>query len=183
MRTERSSRERGKTTNHFPNAKTSAFVAQQSILCFVLGALLVALGHSAEAQQSTKIPRIGVLTGGSASANTGRHEAFRQGLGELGYVEGKSIIVEWRNADAKIANLSMLAAELVRLKVDVIVTDKILKGSKPRRPTCGTTDESRVYHQSENSEADRSDNSADSAGESGSSDQVRREECRVPSDE
>jgi putative ABC transport system substrate-binding protein len=74
------------------------------------------------AQQPKKIARIGVLTGGSASANTGRHEAFRQGLREVGYVEGKSIILEWRNADGKIANLPALAAELVRLKVDVIVT-------------------------------------------------------------
>jgi putative ABC transport system substrate-binding protein len=97
-----------------------------------LNTLLLALGlvsvllfvfcGPALAQQSRKIPRIGVLTGGSASANTGRHEAFRQGLRELGYVEGKSIILEWRSADGRVVNLPALAAELVRLKVDVVVT-------------------------------------------------------------
>jgi putative tryptophan/tyrosine transport system substrate-binding protein len=85
-------------------------------------AMLFALCLSAAAQQPKKIPRIGVLSGSSASTNTGRHEAFRQGLRGLGYVEGKNMIVEWRWADGKIANLPALAAELVRLKVDVIVT-------------------------------------------------------------
>ena len=89
-----------------------------SLITFVF----LAAGTFAEAQQPKKIPRIGVLSGSSASANTGRHEAFRQGLRALGYVEGKNIIIEWRWADGKIANLPALAAELVRLKVDVIVT-------------------------------------------------------------
>jgi putative ABC transport system substrate-binding protein len=84
--------------------------------------MLFALCFAASAQQPGKIPQIGVLTGGSASANSSRHDAFRQGLRELGYVEGKTIIVEWRNADGKIVNLPALAADLVRLKPDVIVT-------------------------------------------------------------
>jgi putative ABC transport system substrate-binding protein len=83
---------------------------------FALGAMLLALCLPAEAQQSRKIPRIGVLNGGSGSSNTGRHEAFRQGLRDLGYVEGKNIIVESRWADGKIAHLPALAADLVRLK-------------------------------------------------------------------
>ena len=87
-----------------------------------LCAMLISFCDSARAQQPTKIPRIGVLTGGSAFANSSRHEAFRQALRELGYVEGKSIIIEWRNADGKVVELPALAAELVRLKVDVIVT-------------------------------------------------------------
>jgi putative ABC transport system substrate-binding protein len=89
------------------------------LICLLLTAFLPA---ASRAQQPTKVLRIGVLTGGSASANSGRHDAFRQGLRHLGYVEGKNIIVEWRNADGKIVNLPGLAAELVRLKVDVIVT-------------------------------------------------------------
>ena len=88
------------------------------LICLLLAVFLPA---ASGAQQPKKV-RIGVLTGGSASANSGRHDAFRRGLRELGYVEGKNIIVEWRNADGKIANLPGLAAELVRLNVDVIVT-------------------------------------------------------------
>ena len=67
-------------------------------------------------------PRIGYLTGASLSANAARIEAFRQGLRELGYVEGKNIVIEWRYAEGKLDRLPALAAELVRLKVDVIVT-------------------------------------------------------------
>jgi putative ABC transport system substrate-binding protein len=95
---------------------------KKTIAVLTLCAALFAFCVSSEAQQPKKVPRIGVLTGGSALANRGRHEAFRQGLGELGYVEAKSIILEWRNADGQIAQLPALAAELVRLKVDVIVT-------------------------------------------------------------
>ena len=71
----------------------------------LVAVVLLALGVIAEAQQSRKSPRIGVLSGGSGSANTGRREAFRQDLRELGYVEVKNIIVKWRWADGKIANL------------------------------------------------------------------------------
>ena len=76
----------------------------------------------AEAQQPTKVTRIGYLTGPSLSANATRIEAFRQGLRELGYVEGKNIVIEWRSANGKLDRLPALAAELVRLKVDIIVT-------------------------------------------------------------
>jgi putative tryptophan/tyrosine transport system substrate-binding protein len=74
------------------------------------------------AQQPGKIPRIGYLTGVSPSTNSARHETFRQGLRELGYVEGKNIVIEWRSAEGKFDRLPALAAELVRLKVDIIVT-------------------------------------------------------------
>ena len=74
-----------------------------------------------EAQQPTKIPRIGYLGGNSPSA-TRRIEAFRQGLRELGYVEGKNIVIEWRHHEGKLDRLPALAAELVRLKVDIIIT-------------------------------------------------------------
>jgi putative ABC transport system substrate-binding protein len=81
----------------------------------------VGLAGVAEAQQSTKIPRIGLIAT-SLSANSARIESFRQGLRELGYVEGKNIVIEWRFAEEKPDRLPALAAELVRLKVDVILT-------------------------------------------------------------
>jgi putative ABC transport system substrate-binding protein len=84
--------------------------------------MLLALPFPAQAQQPTKIPRIGILFGVSPSAVAARVEAFRQGLRELGYVEGKNIVIEWRYAEGKIDRLPALAAELVRLNVDVIVT-------------------------------------------------------------
>jgi len=85
-------------------------------LCAMLFALCVS-----GAQQPTKIPRIGYLTAGTRSLNSPRVEAFRQSLRDLGYVEGKNIIIELRNAEGKFDRLPALAAELVRLKVDVIV--------------------------------------------------------------
>ena len=95
---------------------------KKKITVLTLCAMLFALCFPAEAQQPTKIPRIGYLTGPSLSANAARIEAFRQGLRELGYVEGKNIVIEYRYAEGKLDRLSALAAELVRLKVDVIVT-------------------------------------------------------------
>jgi putative ABC transport system substrate-binding protein len=76
----------------------------------------------AEAQQPKKVPRIGFLFNTPPSANVARIEAFRQGLRELGYVEGKNIVIEWRHAEGKLDRLRELAAELVRLKVDIMVT-------------------------------------------------------------
>jgi ABC-type uncharacterized transport system substrate-binding protein len=76
----------------------------------------------AEAQQPKQLPRIGYLGANFPSTNPARNEAFRQGLRDLGYVEGKSIVIEWRYAEGNPDRLPALAAELVRLKVDVIVT-------------------------------------------------------------
>ncbi len=87
-----------------------------------LGAMLLALSLPAEAQQPTKIPRIGYLYVAFPSTSPARTEAFRQGLRELGYVEGKNIVIDWRFAEGKLDRLPALAAEVVRLKVDVIVT-------------------------------------------------------------
>ena len=92
---------------------------------FRLFLILVALGvaaATAEAQQPTKVPRIGFLSATSPSAIAARVEAFRRGLRELGYVEGKNIIIEWRYAEGKRDRLPEIAAELVRLKLDVIVS-------------------------------------------------------------
>jgi len=95
---------------------------KKKIFCLALGALLFALCVSAQAQQSTKIPRIGFLSASSLSANAARTEAFRHGLRELGYVEGKNIVIDWRSAEGKADRLPALATELVRLKVDIIVS-------------------------------------------------------------
>src|SRR5206468_12859518 len=92
------------------------------IFRLALSAMLFALCSSAEAQQPNKVLRIGFLNALSPSTIAARLEAFRQGLRELGYVEGKNIVVEYRWAEGKIERLPDLATELVRLKVDVIVT-------------------------------------------------------------
>jgi putative tryptophan/tyrosine transport system substrate-binding protein len=90
-----------------------------SILFVVVLLAVVVVG---EAQQPKKVPRIAYLTGNSPSTNPARIDAFRQGLRELGYVEGKNIIIEWRYAQGKLDRLPALAAELVRLKIDIVVT-------------------------------------------------------------
>jgi putative ABC transport system substrate-binding protein len=95
---------------------------RKSLRLLLIIATLVGCGAIAEAQQPTKIPRIGYINAGTASTNPARVEAFRQGLRELGYVEGKNIVIEYRAAEGKLDRLPALAAELVRLKVDVIVT-------------------------------------------------------------
>jgi putative tryptophan/tyrosine transport system substrate-binding protein len=88
----------------------------------LVAALVLFFGVAAEAQQTAKAPRIGFLSSLSSSSITARTESFRQGLHELGYVEGKNIVIEWRYAEGNADRLKELAAELVRLKVDVIVT-------------------------------------------------------------
>ena len=92
------------------------------VLSILFAVVLLAVAVIANAQQPTKVPRIGYLGGVSLSANTARHDAFRQGLRELHYVEGKNIVIDWRSADGKLERLPALAAEMVRLKLDVIVT-------------------------------------------------------------
>jgi putative ABC transport system substrate-binding protein len=88
----------------------------------ILGALVFALSLPVQAQQTGKVPRVGWLTAAPLSAMANRAEAFRQGLHELGYVEGKNIIIDWRFAEGRLDRLSGLIAELVSLKVEVIVT-------------------------------------------------------------
>ena len=95
---------------------------KKKITVLALCAVLFALSYSASAQQPAKIPRIGYLQVTASSAVAARTEAFRQGLRELGYVDGKNIIIEWRFAEGKADRLPSLAAELVHLKVEVIVT-------------------------------------------------------------
>ena len=96
-------------------------VTRRAFLGFLASGFLAA-PLAAGAQQTTTVISIGYLSGPSLSANAARIEAFRQGLRELSYVEGKNIAIEWRSADGKFEGLPTLAAELVRLKVAVIVT-------------------------------------------------------------
>lgn len=87
----------------------------------LVGAMLFALCVSTEAQQTKKVPRIGWLGISSLSSDSIRIEAFRHGLRELGYIEGKNIVIEYRYAEGSLDRLPELAAELVRLNVDIIV--------------------------------------------------------------
>jgi putative ABC transport system substrate-binding protein len=87
-----------------------------------MGVWLFGLTFVAEAQQPKKIPRVGFLIASSASAQERRLEAFRRGLRELGYVEGQNITVDVRSGEGKLEQLPLAAAELVSLKVEVIVS-------------------------------------------------------------
>jgi ABC-type uncharacterized transport system substrate-binding protein len=88
----------------------------------LLVALVLALAEGfAEAQQPKKVPRIGFLSPSSASSMSARVAAFRQGLRELGYVEGKEIIIDYRYVEGELDRLPGSVAELVDLKVDVLV--------------------------------------------------------------
>jgi len=93
----------------------------KKVIGLALGALLCALSVSAQAQQPSKIPRIGYLDNSTPSGSAVRLEAFQQELNKLGWIEGKSIAIEVRFAEQKPERLPELAAELVRLKVDLIV--------------------------------------------------------------
>jgi putative ABC transport system substrate-binding protein len=95
---------------------------KKKVTILALCAMLFALSLPGAAQQRTKMSRIGYLTAASLSSNQARIEAFRQGLSELSYVEGKNIVIEYRFAEGRLDHLPALAAELVRLKVEIIVT-------------------------------------------------------------
>jgi putative ABC transport system substrate-binding protein len=87
----------------------------------IIAAAVIYMPTFAAAQQP-KVPHIGYLAAASLAVIRPRVEAFRQGLRDLGYVEGKNVVIDWRSAEGKPDRLPALAAELVRLKVDVIVT-------------------------------------------------------------
>ena len=93
----------------------------KKVTCLALSALLLPLSFPAAAQQPKKVPRIGYLSTVSPSSESTRSEALRLGLRELGYIEGRNIAIEYRYAEGKLDRYPELAAELVRLKVDIIV--------------------------------------------------------------
>jgi len=100
------------------------FLAKRSssVITLIVNALLSALCWSVEAQQAGRFPQIGVLSLSDHSQNEDLHTAFLQGLRQLGYREGKNVMIEARWADNNLDRLSELAAELVHIKVDVIVS-------------------------------------------------------------
>jgi ABC-type uncharacterized transport system substrate-binding protein len=93
-----------------------------NILIWLLTTTLLTAICPADAQQPEKIPRIGILSPGSSAMASVRDDIFRQGLRELGYIEGKNVAVEARYAEGKQDRLHDFARELIKLKVDVIVT-------------------------------------------------------------
>jgi putative ABC transport system substrate-binding protein len=101
------------------NTQQVLISTKSKVFCVALAVILVALCSSTEAQQSKKIHRIGYLSLGPGIQS--REETFRQSLHDLGYVDGQNIVIEWRFAKGKADLLPELAAELVRLKVDVII--------------------------------------------------------------
>src|SRR5437879_13094750 len=93
----------------------------KKIILLSLCSLLLAPCSAVEAQQPTKVTRIGFLDASTASGSAVFVEAFRQELSKLGWIEGKNISIEYRFAEQKLERLPELAADLVRLKVDLIV--------------------------------------------------------------
>ena len=93
-----------------------------AVLSILVVAMLLIVGVIAEAQQPTKVARIGILFARLPLRYLSPHEAFRQSVHELGYVEGKNIVIESRYSEGQVDRLPALVDELVRLKVDVIVT-------------------------------------------------------------
>ena len=93
-----------------------------AVLSILVAVVLLALGVTAEAQQPKKVPRIGYVDAGSPATTGHRAQAFVQGLRDLGYVEGESIVIEYRWADGKLDRLPGFVVDLVHAKVDVIVS-------------------------------------------------------------
>jgi putative ABC transport system substrate-binding protein len=105
----------------------SALIAPHLVVCLALGAMLLALCFPAQAQQYAKIPRIGLLSSAGDPRIPGPQiETFRQGLRDLGYTEGKNILIEYRYAEGKLDRLPNLVAELIQLKVDVLVATALV---------------------------------------------------------
>ncbi len=110
---------------------------RRKILFVVLATVLLATVSLADAQQAKKVPRIGALFPSSPSFALPRIKAFREGLRDLGYIEGKNIVIEYRYAEGKQERLPDLAAELVALKVDLILAagDLVVRAAKQTTKT------------------------------------------------
>ena len=94
---------------------------RKMVISWLLATLILTTVCAAEAQPAGKAPRIGFISGASRATESTRLDGLRQGLRDLGYVEGRNIFIEYRFADGKNDRLPGLAAELAGLKVDVIV--------------------------------------------------------------
>jgi putative ABC transport system substrate-binding protein len=108
---------------------------KRKLRTLMLATILLTTAPIADAQQPTKASRIGFLIGVSHSSISDRYDAFLHGLRDLGYMEGKNIAIERRAADGKLERLPELAAELVRLKVDIIVTGGPLSTRRAKEAT------------------------------------------------
>jgi putative ABC transport system substrate-binding protein len=104
------------------NVEPSAIQNQKWLGLTVIVFVLLMAGTVVQAQQTVKLPRIGFLSAASLSSVAPRVDGFRRGLRELGYIEGKNVVIDWPSAEGNPDRLPALASELVRLKVDVIVT-------------------------------------------------------------
>jgi putative ABC transport system substrate-binding protein len=116
--------------SHNPKSKTAN---RKWLGLSVIAFVIVMTGAVAQAQQPKKVPRIGYLLAGDPTTESIRFEAIRQGLRELGYIEGQNIAIEYRYAEGKRDRLAELAAELVRLKIDIIVVaggDQVIQAAK-----------------------------------------------------
>jgi putative ABC transport system substrate-binding protein len=102
-------------------ARVRVLSVHKILVRLTLSALLLAHSFPAEAQQPKNVPRIGYLAGGDAASDSARSEAILLALRERGYIEGQNIAIEYRFAKGKVDRFSELSAELVRLKVDIIV--------------------------------------------------------------
>jgi putative ABC transport system substrate-binding protein len=110
---------------HSNNLKLKSEPADRNlkwVWLFAIGVALTVCGAKVEAQQPSKVARIGYLSTTSPSTISTRTDSFRQGMRAFGYVEGENIVIEHRYAEGKLDRLPALAADLVRLKADVIVT-------------------------------------------------------------
>ena len=120
-----------KTENRVPSIQDSALrtrhsalrwgVAMKQLFSILLIVAVVVVAAMAQAQQPKKVPRIGYLSSADPASESTRAEGIRLALRELGYIEGQNIATEYRYAEGKRDRLPELAAELVRLKVDIIV--------------------------------------------------------------
>jgi putative ABC transport system substrate-binding protein len=108
---------------------------KREITVLALGAMLFTLGLPVQAQQQTKVPKIGWLGGRSPSGPAGAGENFRRALRALGYVEGKTVTIEYRYADDKLDRLPALAEELVRLNIDLLIAPTTIEVRAAMRAT------------------------------------------------
>jgi putative ABC transport system substrate-binding protein len=107
----------------------------KKLFCLALSALLFALCGSVDAQQAAKVPRIGFLDNGTASGSAVLVDTLRQELSKLGWVEGKNLAIEYRFAEQRSERLPELAADLVRLKVDLIVVSGTIPALAAKKAT------------------------------------------------
>jgi putative ABC transport system substrate-binding protein len=130
----------GFPSKSFFNNRKSAIQIPKLVGAFAIALTLALGGAVTQAQQPGKIPRVGYLTGTrepTQAAPDANRDAFRQGLRDLGYLEGKSILIEYRYAEGKLDRVPRLVAELVKLKVDVMVAipQSAIRTAKQEAPT------------------------------------------------